>query len=354
MNILCDFHHSDLWWSSHLIFEVALGHRLYRPRGMEWFEKGYYQKKNHDVAKQFLIHSMFTLEDVAKYPSCKVTMPPGSFHEFRASMDTLNGCRYYPLIRTVSLEEFADLKIDIIMPTLSENQEPWLRLRNNYQPKAKLIREEGNVCGWSAIHPDYKNLLTSDLPTFKKANTPNKLLYHQRFDTQRIFAYRDPKHFDRVTCFMPGLRGSSGLMAFIEKHDFGSMEFVDYGHHSPRGFLSPKEKYVEELYRTAFVWHVKPGGDGFGHVIHNGFAVGRPVITNGDDYRDSQVWPLLEDGKTCILIGRDHKENSEKIKSMSHPDMIKQMSKLASERFRQVVNYDMEANEIKRFLERLV
>src|SRR6185369_1621431 len=170
-----------------------------------------------------------------------------------------------------------DAHIDVIMPTVCEMQEPWLNLRDRFKPKAKLIREEGNVNGWIMLHPAYKNVLTSDLPTFQRSPAKNKLLYHQRFDTERIFNYNTPRVFNRISCFMPGFRSTPELVRFQESHDFDGMwvEFLDYGHSSKRGFLSPKTVYVGAMKDSILTWHVKPGGDGFGHVIHNSFAVGR-------------------------------------------------------------------------------
>lgn len=355
VNILCDFHHSDLWWSNYLTFEVALGHKLYCPRGMGWFEKGYYQQRHPDVAKQFLVHAMFTLEEAqAKFPRISLKKPPGNTFQYRASMDTIVGGRHFPLLRTLSFEEFASTKIDVIMATTADMLKPWAALRRDLKPAAKLVREEGNVNGWSVSHPDYKNVITSDFPTYQKIEAPNKLLYHQRFDTENVFKFRSPAYSDRISCFMPGFRSHPDLVKFTEAHDFGRMEFVDYGHHSKHGFLSPKEKYIEAMYRTAFVWHVKPGGDGFGHVLHNSLAMGRPIITIPDDYYNSLAWPLLLDGKTCILIGKNPSENSRKIKEFSNPKTITEMSEAAAERFRKVVDYQWETEQIKAFLWRLL
>lgn len=355
MNILCDFHHSDLWWSSHLIFEVGLGHKLFRPRGMEWFERGYYYNVAPDVARQYLIHSFFGIEDARFYPDVHLPLLEGvDARTMRMSTDHISGCKHYPLMRTITLEEFADAEIDVIMTTLSNNQEPWARLRKDLKPKAKLLREEGNVNGWATLHPDYPNVMTSDFKTFQKCSASNKVLYHQKIDTERVFHYREPSHFDRITCFMPGFRGVPELVKFAESHDFGGMEFYDYGHLSKRGFLAPKAKFAEEVARAAFIWHVKPGGDGFGHVIHSSLAMGRPIITVAEDYYESQVWPLLLDGKTCILIGKDPVENSKKIQSFQNPEQIVLMSRAARDRFAGVVDYKWESDMIRRFLERLV
>jgi hypothetical protein len=354
VNILCDYHHSDLWWSHHLIFERALGHTLFRPRGIEWFESGYYQFSSRAVAEQFLVNSLFTIDQILGYPTCRIPRPAAVPADLRAGMDTLNGCAYYPLIRTLSFEEFKDAPIDVIMPTISDMQEPWLRLRNDFKPGAKLLREEGNVNGWVALHPAYGNLLTSDVPTFQKSGATNKFLYHQRFDTESVFVYRKPTAFDLVSCFMPGFRGEPRLVSFAESHDFGRMRFVDYGHHSPLGFLSTKERFVEAMNASALVWHVKPGGDGFGHVIHNAVALGRPVVTFARDYRGTIAEPLLEDYKTCLFIGDDPVENSRKIRRFADRASILEMSKRARIRFRNIVDYDEEARGIAALLGRLV
>jgi hypothetical protein len=320
---------------------------------MEWFERGYYYQVQPDVAKQFLVDSMFTVKDVGKYPLAHIPTAPCE-RGVMISMDAISGGKHYPLLRTLSLEEFADTQIDIIMPTLSNNQEPWVRLRKDLKPGARLVREEGNINGWASLHPEYQNVLTSDIATFQKSAAKNKLLYHQRFDTENIFTYSEPTEFKRITCFMPGFRGVPALVSFAESHDFGGMEFLDYGHHSKLGFLSPKERFSGEMRRASFVWHVKPGGDGFGHVIHNSLAMGRPVITVAADYQNSIVWPLLLDEKTCILIGDNPAENSRKIAALSNPDTIRAMSLAAANRFRNVVDYGWEEEMTKKFLERLV
>jgi hypothetical protein len=321
---------------------------------MEWFQSGYYQQKNGAVAKQFLVDSMFSMKDAKNYSTFKVAIPENASPGLMASLDTVVGCQHYPLIETLTLGEFADAKIDVIMVTTSDMQEPWLKLQKELKPKAKLLREEGNVIGWASLHPEYNNLLTSDFPTYRQSVVPNKVLYHQKFDTEKVFVYEEPKHFDRITCFMPGFRSAKEIEAFTSLHDFGGMEFADYGHGSKRGFLSPKHRFVEEMVRTALVWHVKPGGDGFGHVIHSSLAMGRPVVTVADDYYGGQAWPLLLDGKTCILIGKDATENSKKLKLYQDPDVLLEMSHAARDRFRSVVDYGWEKGKIADLLGKLI
>jgi hypothetical protein len=55
------------------------------------------------------------------------------------------------------------------------------------------------------------------------------------------------------------------------------------------------------------------------------------------------------------MISRDNPvENMKKIRSMMRPEIISEMSKQAAKRFKEVVDYASEQEEIRKFLERLV
>src|SRR4029079_9108237 len=43
-------------------------------------------------------------------------------------------------------------------------------------------------------------------------------------------------------------------------------------------------------------WHTKQGSDGFGHVIHDWFAVGRPVVGHEWYYKNQLAGPLRQEG----------------------------------------------------------
>ena len=55
---------------------------------------------------------------------------------------------------------------------------------------------------------------------------------------------------------------------------------------------------------SAFGWHDKEQGDGFGHVIHQWAAVGRPLIGHASHYRGRMAESLWQDGVTCIDLDR--------------------------------------------------
>lgn len=353
MNILCDCHHSDLWWSHHLILEKELGHKLFRPRGMEWFKEGYYFPQNEDIARQFLVDSLWEFSYALRvFPN--IVPRIGKNDGLYVGGDTIHGCPYYPYFNTLTLEEFKQSPIDVLMATVSNHQSTFLELRDKYMPKAKLIREEGNVSGQYNLHPLYRNLMTSDIQTFDSSQMKNKVLYHQRFDTENIFYPEIVRNTNTISSFHPGFRKTPEMVSFADAH-LGQMEnfkFEDYGFDGKNGWLQTKGEFASAMRKCSFVWHVKPVGDGFGHVIHNAFSVGRPVITVGDHYENRIASKLMVDEQTCIFLDKeDISGNIQKInRNVSRLD---EMSMQASTAFKNIVDYDEEKLRIKKMLEEL-
>lgn len=354
MNILCDFHHSDLWWSHHLIFERGLGHTLFRPRGMEWHTEGYILPNNPDVARQFLEHSMYDFDFAMKhFEKARPRLEKEADDTLWVGMDTINGCPYYPLFRTLTFEEFKDTKIDVLMATVSNHQVPFIELKNKYKPNAKLLREEGNVGGFDHFNQNFPNLMTSDVPTYEKVTASNKVLYHQRFDLG-IFYSSPTSYQKRIGSFHPSFRNTPEMVTFAEAHwtQMPEVAFYDYGFTGRNGFCNTKSQLADAMRQVSFVWHVKPIGDGFGHIIHNAFAVGRPVITVGSHYEGRIAGRLLEDEITCIMLNPDKQvENIKKINR--NWKKLEDMSRQAFTRFYEVVKYDQELKILEQFIERL-
>lgn len=337
MNILCDFHHADLWWSHYLIFEKGLGHKLFRPRGMEWYERGFFFPNNIDIARQFLFFSLHQ-------------QPKGSNNW--VGMETINGCQYYPSFNTLSFEEFKYEQIDIIVPTISSHQDPFFKLRETFKPGAKLFRENGNVGELHSIDSRYDNLLTSDIESFTHAKVKNKVLYHQRFD-EGIFSYRPIVNKNKIGCFLPTFRHVEGGLDFVNDHLslMPEVEFIDYGVNSAGGYINTKQDFANKMNEVGLVWHIKRQGDGFGHVIHNAFALGRPPIVIGKHYENRIAANLMEDGKTCVFIDEhDVEGNVRKIRAaINNLEALSEASRL---RFR-TIDYDSELKEIAAFLDKL-
>ena len=97
-------------------------------------------------------------------------------------------------------------------------------------------------------------------------------------------------------------------------------------------------------------FHAKWGGDGFGHILYNWYAAGKPVITSISDYKDKLGGELLEDGVTCIDIDRkNHEQVADSIRTMSESHYT-WMAQQAYQRFCEKVNYNEEEQKIREWL----
>ena len=102
MKIFADLHHSSLFTSFKLLFENRLGHRMYRPIGLEWFTEGFWKiaepyNNNIGTVKQFLepgntptdgtpplnqeLSDCMTLEQFKKLPVYKWAVERGEIQE---------------------------------------------------------------------------------------------------------------------------------------------------------------------------------------------------------------------------------------------------------------------------------
>ena len=108
-------------------------------------------------------------------------------------------------------------------------------------------------------------------------------------------------------------------------------------------------------------WHTKVWSDGFGHVIHNWFAVGRPVVGFAGYYQGDPRYnllpqlagPLWVEGETSFnLDGLSHDEVAGVIDRLyNDPDLRLRMGENAASRFREIVNFDEEEQAIRRMFE---
>jgi glycosyltransferase involved in cell wall biosynthesis len=119
-----------------------------------------------------------------------------------------------------------------------------------------------------------------------------------------------------------------------------------------RDMIVCSEEMAHTLRTSSFTWIWKPGGEGYGHILHNSFAVGTPVIISISQYKDYIGADLLTDGETCIdLDGRSAKEIAEKIKYFTDtPGEMRKMRERVYQRFTEVVNFDREFTQIQKFL----
>ena len=100
-------------------------------------------------------------------------------------------------------------------------------------------------------------------------------------------------------------------------------------------------------------WHTKQWSDGFGHVIHNWAAVGRPLIGHEWYYRTQLAGPLWQEGVTSFDLTDKAPDVVAGIvdRLYGDPDLRLRMGENLAARFREIVNFDEEEQAIRRMFE---
>lgn len=350
MRVLTDFHHSDLYWSLHLLFKQRLMADLFIPYGIEWFDQGYHRlypdNRREDpyryISKYYLFDRIINRDPIAHTANCTLTAL---------------GDKDYPQLQVLTLEEAKNIKFDIIVCSCNKNERPFYNFMKEYQPQAKLIRQNGNQA--DVIDTDIiKNAMFSDKGSFEANPVENKILYHQEFDLD-VFNYVEPYNFNKITCVMNGIDYYEaggvhyGKIWDSFKDAMPDFEFKSYGVACSDGYLKVKKDYVKAMQDASFIWHYKIL-DGYGHSFHNAYALGRPVITKEEFYKGKIGEVLLVDEETCLFMRDDINYNVNKIRAFSDEVQINTLSINAYQKFKQVVNFDKEFEEIKNFIEELI
>lgn len=352
MRVFTDFHHTSLLRSLVLLFEERLGMEIYRPIGMDWFDDGYWAINNQaDTAKQFLSPDSQPLDNTpplnelfdngiaglygAREGIHKVLDPGGKTSHWACTLDF-----------------FKNYRFDYVIASIPAHVPLYKNLIKLYNPQAKLIVQMGN--NWSLDEYAGENVLASIAP---QLGHPNAMFYHQEFDLE-VFRDTPVPPTRKVYSFLNVIRNSgigwndySELKRIMERLGW---EFRAYGGQCPDGNMNGAHETASKMREAAFIFHVKPGGDGFGHVIHNAYAVGRPLITRPSHYRGQLAEQLLVPG-TFIDLDRYGRGEVKNIltRLMFDPDSLAQMGRSAAHRFDEVINYEAEAKEISEWLSTL-
>ena len=106
---------------------------------------------------------------------------------------------------------------------------------------------------------------------------------------------------------------------------------------------------------TGFVLQLKNAESCGGHLTHNAFATGRPLICKRSFY-NGIMREMLIDGKTCIDLDsrNSDEENSEYIRYCSDINIINNMSKNMYETFLEYCDYEKESKDVRKFMSNLI
>lgn len=351
MRILCDFHHDCLFYSLQFLFEKRLGWEMYRPMGMDWYYQGYWHIYPHpDTANQFLGLDQATNrpKDLFGNYLTDALCLNKNYREEDGIFYITNSTKPDNIQRGILLDKFKETEFDAILSSIPAHIGPFNRLISQFQPRAKHIFQVGNAWGHQ---PGVKNILSSTAP-FSIPNGVNACFYHQEFDLN-WFHYEPPQERETLYSYIHWMRDKDFFDGL--KQMLPSWKVKSFGAGMDDTIVYTQD-VAKQMISSAFTWHWKPEGDGYGHVLFDSYACGRPALINKNHYRGKLGEQLLEDRKTCIDIGG--KTQYEVVSLLNHYSQPEEHDKLcqnAHKRFQDVVNFDHEYQHIlKPFIERLI
>lgn len=367
LNVFVDFHHAGLLHSLIMLFEDRLGGKVYRPIGREWFDKGFWKVYDHPATvEQFLGIGGNTPDGTPPLNEVvgvklrgETTSDFGPQHEQLPSVYLCRDIDSGFINKAITFDGFMSIDIDIVIASIPDHVEPFKKLCAMHPNKPKLIFQIGNA--WTSEAASAPNIMASALIDGIPEGI-NFISYHQEFDTKlfcptTIHDENPPKNiYSFVNCFSASdyFKMDWDVFTAIESR-MPDWNFKSHGGQCRDGAVGPAPVLAQTMQDARFIWHVKQGGDGYGHVIHNAFAVGKPPIVKKQYYQGKMAEKLMIDGVTCITIdGLDNDQIIDKILYYNDPVRYAQMAVSAFTTFTRLVDFDEEQKKIELFLEKLL
>lgn len=337
MRVLTDLHNGGLYTSLHLLLEKRFGWELMRPIGEDWFTSGYWKIAEPYGNWPETITQYLGINDRPYDPYVNlngdIKETDGIYHIYSPEGNFEH--------KAITFEMFKEMDFDLIIAT-HPSHECWQDLRE-WHPKAKFVIQLGNENQTTTA----QNVLSS-VWAYQPLPNQNICYYHQEFDLTE-FCQTDTYQDKLIRSFVH-LHPDKELFD-IYHSSLPEFTFESWGMGTDHG---PSQNIAQQIKESMFGWHIKMA-DGYGHVIHNWSACGKPIITKGSYYLGKTGGLLLEDGVTCIDLDKHtFQENLDLIRQASDPETYKQMSDSTYKRFTDVVNFESEAESIKRFLSNLI
>lgn len=353
MNVFVDFHHAGLLNSLILLFERRLGGEVYRPIGMEWAERGFWKVYDHPATQlQYLGVGGATPDGTPKLNEVEARPTPVTYWCSDIDSGETN--------KAITFDGFMASDFDIVIASIPQHIEPFRRLCDMHPSHPKLIYQIGNA--WNITAAD-GNLVDGFLASASVENPTNKPMieYHQEFDTNLFHPVTldvpvPKKVTSFVNCFsIDGMFAYDWELFQKVESNMNGWDFKCYGGQCRDGAMHGAKEVSKQMQESAFIWHTKVGGDGYGHVLHSAAACGKPIIARFSQYDGKLGRPLLVDGFTAINIdGLSVMEIVHRIEQASQPDEYLGLCNSMRTTFRALVDFDKEEQSISQFLSNLV
>lgn len=315
-----------------------MGFKIYVPFGIDWYNKfkyANYNNNNIDVAHQYLTHIK-------------------NWINFADDLSNVN---------FLTLEEYGDIDLDIHLSSNSENIPSFLSISEKYDKKTKHIFHAGNNFPTSIIDGYINNLISSSTIVYESSKIKNKCFHHQEFDLN-FFKPRLPcPNINSIYSIQHYFKKDmhpfkNDYLLFLKiKNSFPSFDISCYGAGTERGPITNSPQKMSEFYKnTGFIFHVKPQGDGYGHIYHNSYACGKPVIYKSEYLKSNgkEMTPMMlfdEDTSIDLSLLNLH-DVINKINFFK--DNYSDVSSKVYKKFKSIVDFDKEYDIIKKFINNLV
>ena len=293
MNVLVDRHQADLFYSLQRLFEDRLGIGVLTPIGHEWWDAGIWQFGavfgDDRLAQQYLqIGSQWT------------EMGGGLYR-------TNDPCHPERTIWGVTLEGARRKSWRAVVATVQENQPGFDAFAKEHG--ARSFYQIGNTRQQPAQHGQIVLNSTRDV------GMDDGVHIAQEFDKDTTFHYRPPTNTRSVASFVNLLPLIPDPWAAFNdlRVRLPDWRFRSFGHHCPDGVLQPVGAIADEMADTGWAFMDKVTGDGFGHIIHNWAAVGRPLVGHARYYIGQRAEVFWRDGVTCIDLDQHSPDEAAEI-----------------------------------------
>lgn len=325
--VLADWHHPALWESLSILFEDRLGWQLYATGGRDWTKRGW--------SIGF---------DAIGWDPARYLEPPGMVDR-GTHLEAID--REYPdrPRKLVTVEQAESQAWDVVLASVPGHQQPFAQLARRVG--ATFVHQIGN-----ARHPIDRSIpqivLASALLPRQPGPRSRVIPYHQEF-SRELFA-PSPAPADRlaVSSLMLRLDTTSGPFDWIAAADGVTWRAPGGRNPDDGAYLAPMAKVADVLRSSAWIWHDKLIGDGYGHVLWNAMAVGRPLIGHRSHYAGLLGEPLFADLETAIDLDRHGPRDALRLirAIAADPEWYAELVARCQAKFAELVDFDAEADRI--------
>jgi hypothetical protein len=329
LRVLADWHHPALWESLAILFEDRFGWELYSMGGEGWLKEGWRLSNGPPIdwpAEAYL--SLDKAKLVGDHYQRKTPEYPSRIR------------------RIVTPEQAFGMRWDYILGSVPDHQRSFSKIADRVG--ARFVHQIGNAKHQIDYSVPQVILASAALPV--RHRTPH-VIYHQEFD-RKLFAYTEPTDPLAVTSLMLRLDWTSCEYRWMAEAPGIRWSALGGEGMEATGYLSPMSKVAARIAKSGWIWHDKRIGDGYGHVLHNAAAMGRPLIGHASHFRGLLGEPFWRDMQTCIDLDRhDPTEALRLLRAIAaDPDWYADMSRTIAETFEATVDFDAEATRIRQVL----